>query len=110
MSIVCFGLSHQTAAVDMREKFAIPESALPEALGRLKARPGLIERLIVSTCCRTEFYVTGQFLDGSAQAFFDVILGAGQTGEKTAKSNLPNAICRTEAIAIASHRGLINIR
>jgi glutamyl-tRNA reductase len=32
MSILCFGLSHQTAAVDVRERFAIPESALPEAL------------------------------------------------------------------------------
>jgi glutamyl-tRNA reductase len=28
MSILCFGLSHQTAAVDVRERFAIPESAL----------------------------------------------------------------------------------
>jgi hypothetical protein len=34
MSIFCFGLSHQTAAVDVRERFAIPESALPEASAR----------------------------------------------------------------------------
>jgi glutamyl-tRNA reductase len=37
----CFGLSHQTAAVDLRERFAIPESALPEALARQKTMPGL---------------------------------------------------------------------
>jgi hypothetical protein len=43
MSIFCFGLSHQTAAVDVRERFAIPESALPEALARLKRMPGLTE-------------------------------------------------------------------
>src|ERR1700730_6649411 len=29
MSIFCFGLSHQTAAVDVRERLAIPKSALP---------------------------------------------------------------------------------
>ena len=34
MSVFCFGLSHQTAAVDVRERFAIPESALPEASAR----------------------------------------------------------------------------
>jgi glutamyl-tRNA reductase len=71
MNILCFGLSHQTAPVDVRERFAIPESALPEALGRLKTMPGLSEGLIVSTCSRTEFYVTGEFRDCPAQAFFE---------------------------------------
>jgi glutamyl-tRNA reductase len=63
MSIFCFGVSHQTAAVDVRERFAIPASALAEALGRLKTMPGLAEGLILSTCNRTEFYVTGEFPD-----------------------------------------------
>ena len=71
MSIFCFGLSHQTATMDVRERFAIPESALPEALARLKRMPGLTEGLIVSTCNRTEFYVTGEFRDRSAPAFFE---------------------------------------
>jgi len=71
MSIFCFGLSHQTAAVDVRERFAIPESALPDALARLKTIPGLAEGLIVSTCNRTEFYVTGEFRDSPAPAFFE---------------------------------------
>ncbi len=71
MNILCFGLSHQTAPVDVRERFAIPESALPEALARLKTMPGLTEGLIVSTCNRTEFYVTGDFRDSPAPAFFE---------------------------------------
>jgi glutamyl-tRNA reductase len=71
MSIFCFGLSHQTAAVDVRERFAIPESALPEALARLKTMPGLTEGLIVSTCNRTEFYVTGEFRGSPTAAFFE---------------------------------------
>jgi glutamyl-tRNA reductase len=70
MSVFCFGLSHQTAAVDIRERFAIPDSALPEALERLKTMPGLREGLIVSTCNRTEFYVAGEFDNSLAPTFF----------------------------------------
>src|SRR6202163_840265 len=83
MSIFCFGLSHQTAAVDVRERFAIPESALPEALARLKSMPGLTEGLIVSTCNRTEFYVTGEFRDSSAAAFFENFYRDFLTGDET---------------------------
>src|ERR1700753_242193 len=71
MSIFCFGLSHQTAAMDVRDRFAITESALPAALARLKRMPGLTEGLIVSTCNRTEFYVVGEFRNTSAPAFFE---------------------------------------
>jgi glutamyl-tRNA reductase len=70
MRIFCFGLSHRTAAVDVRERFAIPISALPEALAQLKVIPGVTEGVIVSTCNRTEFYVTGDLADTSAPAFF----------------------------------------
>src|SRR5260370_7109341 len=83
MSIVCFGLSHQTAAVDVRERFAMPESALPEALARLKTMPGLAEGLIVSTCNRTEFYVTGEFRDSSAPAFFESFYRDFRAGDET---------------------------
>jgi hypothetical protein len=59
MSIFCFGLSHWTAALVVRERFAVPLSALPEALAQLKTMPGVTQGVIVSTCNRTEFYVTG---------------------------------------------------
>jgi len=59
MNISCFGLSHQTASVEVRERFAVADSALPEALRRLRAIDGVEEGLIVSTCNRTEFYVVG---------------------------------------------------
>jgi glutamyl-tRNA reductase len=83
MSIFCFGLSHQTAAVDVRERFAIPESALPEALARLKTMPGLSEGLIVSTCNRTEFYVTGEFRDSQAPLFFECFYRDLRAGDET---------------------------
>jgi glutamyl-tRNA reductase len=83
MSVFCFGLSHQTAAMDVRERFAIPESALPEALARLKTMPGLTEGLIVSTCNRTEFYVTGELQNGSAPAFFESFYRGFRAGDET---------------------------
>jgi glutamyl-tRNA reductase len=54
-----------------RERFAISQSALPTTLAQLKAVPGVTEGVIVSTCNRTEFYVTGEFADSSAPAFFE---------------------------------------
>ena len=30
MEILCLGLSHQTAAVDLREKFAIPDGEIAD--------------------------------------------------------------------------------
>src|SRR6202166_822693 len=82
MSILCFGLSHQTAAVDVRERFAIPESALPKALARLKRMPGLTEGLIVSTCNRTEFYVAGEFRDSPAPTFFEIFYRDFRAGDE----------------------------
>jgi glutamyl-tRNA reductase len=69
MNLFCLGVSHRTAAVDVRERFAVPASALPEALARLKTMPGRTEGLILSTCNRTEFYVTGEFRE--SEGFFD---------------------------------------
>ena len=70
VNIVCFGLSHHTAALEVRERFAFSELALPEALARLTTVPDVAEGVIVSTCNRTEFYVTGELAGCSAPAFF----------------------------------------
>lgn len=59
MHILCLGLSHRTAQVDVREKFAVPEAQLSGALADLTAQPGIDEAVIVSTCNRVEFYAAG---------------------------------------------------
>ena len=53
MNIFCLGLSHQTADVSVRERFAVPDIALAEALQRLRTVPGVEEAVILSTCNRT---------------------------------------------------------
>ena len=57
MEILCIGLNHETAPVSVREKLALTEESLPGALQWLKARPGVREALILSTCNRVEFYL-----------------------------------------------------
>src|SRR5258708_3647704 len=54
MRLLLAGLSHKTAPVDLREKFAISEATLPRALQDLQ-RLGASEAVVLSTCNRVEF-------------------------------------------------------
>src|SRR5687768_3234437 len=56
MPIVVIGLSHHTSPVDVREKFAFADAAVPPVLEALKARGVVDEAVIVSTCNRVELY------------------------------------------------------
>lgn len=56
MSLLTIGINHTTAPVDVRERMAIPDSLLPEALNTLIDAPSIDEAAIVSTCNRTEMY------------------------------------------------------
>jgi len=54
MNFFVIGVNHKTAPVEVRERFAIPESRLPEATKMLATYPGIEEGMIVSTCNRVE--------------------------------------------------------
>ena len=82
MNISCFGLSHQTASVEIRERFAIADSALPAALLRLRAIEGVEEGLIVSTCNRTEFYLTGGVSQLPPARFFQEFYNGLRLGDE----------------------------
>ncbi|MBB23529.1 MAG: glutamyl-tRNA reductase [Roseibacillus sp.] len=56
MGILCLGLNHQTAPVEIREIFAVSESLLGEHAGRLCEVEGVEESVVLSTCNRTEYY------------------------------------------------------
>lgn len=59
MPVYCIGLSHRTASVDVRERFALTADAIPAALARLRAQPGVTEGVWLSTCNRVELYAVG---------------------------------------------------
>jgi glutamyl-tRNA reductase len=65
--LIVLGLNHTTAPVDVREKLFIPEESQPEVLKDLKTR-GADEAAIISTCNRTEFYVSGAGLEEANNA------------------------------------------
>lgn len=56
MPLVCLGLSHRTAPVDVREHHAFPTSKMGEALTALRDYDGVIEAAMLSTCGRIEIY------------------------------------------------------
>jgi len=60
MNLALVGLSHKTAPVEVREKLAISDAALPRALEALRERNGVREGLILSTCNRVEVLAHGE--------------------------------------------------
>jgi glutamyl-tRNA reductase len=55
MRFQLIGVNHKTAPVEVRERFAVPESRLPDACKQLMEHPAVAEGMIVSTCNRVEF-------------------------------------------------------
>ena len=58
MNIAVVGLSHKTAAVEVREKLSIPEAKMQESINHLLAYPHIEEVALISTCNRLEIYAT----------------------------------------------------
>ena len=60
MNFFVLGVNHKTAPVEVRERFAIPESRLPDALSKLTSMEGIEEGMIISTCNRVEIFARSQ--------------------------------------------------
>jgi glutamyl-tRNA reductase len=56
MPLVCLGLSHHTAPVDVRSSHAFPAARMGEALTALKDYEAVREAVMLSTCGRLEIY------------------------------------------------------
>lgn len=56
MPLVCLGLSHHTAPVDVRERHIFPAARMGEALTALRDYPAVREAVMLSTCGRLEIY------------------------------------------------------
>ena len=56
MNLIAVGLNYRTAPIELRERLAVPEGRLPEALARIKNWPRVTEGVILSTCNRVELY------------------------------------------------------
>ena len=64
MNIIVVGLSHKTAAVEIREKVAFSPTQMEKPLSAVVALPDITEAVIVSTCNRVEIYATTRDIAG----------------------------------------------
>ncbi len=94
MSLVVMGASYKTAPLEARERIAVPEKDLPQALRALAESEGVKEALVLSTCNRTEAYVDAKTDRLGAEAlrrFF-----AERCGSKDGERNASRTGKRTE--------------
>jgi glutamyl-tRNA reductase len=78
MKIIQFGLSHQTASVEIREQLALSEAAIPAALSTLCPENGYgtgyaLEGAILSTCNRLEVYAAVECADRGQEDIHDYL-------------------------------------
>ena len=74
MHLVILGLNHTTASVEAREKLHVPEETVGLLLAELTGR-GASEAVVLSTCNRTEVYVTGPDADAAKSAIVETLTG-----------------------------------
>lgn len=60
MDLICLGLNHQTAPVEVRERYAVPSSRLGISSHELAQLAGLEEVVVLSTCNRMEVYLIAE--------------------------------------------------
>jgi glutamyl-tRNA reductase len=112
MRIICLGLSHHTAPIELRERLNYPPQAVEAALARFAdaaTRPaGLSELVILSTCNRLELYAA---LPGSAAD--DIAAGHRALERFVAETHAPpldelsDRFYRLEGQAASEHLGRV---
>jgi glutamyl-tRNA reductase len=60
VKLLLAGVNHKTAPVEVRERLAFSELAIPGALDRLRTGKGICEAVILSTCNRVEITVAAE--------------------------------------------------
>ncbi|MFK5921535.1 MAG: glutamyl-tRNA reductase [Verrucomicrobiota bacterium] len=63
MNILCLGVNHESAAVEIRERMAFAHKHLAESLHEIQALDSIEEVVVLSTCNRVEIYVTSQNME-----------------------------------------------
>lgn len=67
MALAALGINHRTASLDLREKIAFTPDSLDAALRELVSLPNISEAMILSTCNRTELYLSHETAEDFAR-------------------------------------------
>jgi glutamyl-tRNA reductase len=100
MKIAVMGLSHNTAPVGLRERFAQGTAEVERTLEELRALDGVEEACVISTCNRVEFYVGGPSEPGHLGRELELFL---QTMSGLPRSELEPHIYRHEGVGCVRH-------
>src|ERR1051326_2751517 len=68
MNFCLVGMNHKTAPVEVRERIAIPDDHVPDALHRVAALPDVQEVFVLSTCNRVEIFARAERDEGTLSA------------------------------------------
>lgn len=75
MNFQLIGVNHNSAPLEVRERLAVPEAQLPDAIGALVKQPGVEEGMVISTCNRVELLTSSNHvadLHGFLRSYFGV--------------------------------------
>ena len=75
MDLVCIGISHKTAPLEVREKLALSEEEITKVLQRVSGT--VAETMVVSTCNRVEFYAVAESAEKAKGALHSVVASLG---------------------------------
>ncbi|MBD3162875.1 MAG: glutamyl-tRNA reductase [Candidatus Eisenbacteria bacterium] len=73
MELLVVGLNHRTAPVELRERIAFNREETAAALSEPVPGDGVTERLLLSTCNRTEYYAFCQAADCGLASFRELV-------------------------------------
>jgi len=72
LPIAVFGLNHNTAPIEVRERLFVSEETIPRLVRELQ-ESGVDENIVLSTCNRTEFYFSCKNLDSALDKFHQAL-------------------------------------
>lgn len=74
MNFQLIGVNHNSAPLEVRERLAIPETHLPDAIRTLVQQPGVEEGMVLCTCNRVELLTSGNH-GSDVRGFFPMYFG-----------------------------------
>ncbi len=99
MPVFCLGISHHTASVAQREKFAVAPAALGSVLRSLQQSPGVREAVLLSTCNRVEIYLAAHDRAAALEAARDFLVR--QAGFEAGFYHHPHPCCARHLFRVA---------
>lgn len=84
MSLFCLGLNHQTAPVDVRERFAVATNKIGELSQNLCQSAAVTESVVLSTCNRMEVYAVTDNVEKAVDSVKHVLAGGDGVEESDA--------------------------